>query len=162
MPQRENRLFLLTAAAQFLHHYSPPIRSLQLGVILGLMHIQFANPIFTSNDLRPAQLSLYCQCCGTTVSLCICASNWLFQNNHSSQKVAVGQQHPSLIVPAAVKCPVFLCSFTFRVVSNKSTCLSKKSSEACPIRDSRVTQMLEDNVSLSLSALFLCSSLWTF
>lgn len=104
----------------------PPIRSLQLGVILGLMHIQFANPIFTSNDLRPAQLSLYCQCCGMTVSLCICASNWLFQNNHSSQKVAVGQQHPSLIVPAAVKCPVFLCSFTFRVVSNKSTCLSKK------------------------------------
>lgn len=125
LPQRENKLFLLTAAAQFLHNYSPPIRSLQLGVILGLMHIQFANPIFTSNDLRPAQLSLYCQCCGTTVSLCIRASNWLFQNNHSSQKVAVGQQHPSLIVPAAVKCPVFLRSFTFWVVSNKSTCLSK-------------------------------------
>lgn len=72
-PWRE-QTFPPTTAAQFLHNYSPSIRSLQLGVILGLMHIQFANPIFTSNDLRPAQLSLYCQCCGTTGSLCICAS----------------------------------------------------------------------------------------
>lgn len=53
--------------------HPPPVHSNQES-LLGLMHIQFANPIFTSNDLRPAQLSLYSECCGTTTSLCTCAS----------------------------------------------------------------------------------------